>query len=92
MKDDFSFPVSCAGITVMVLVRDHTVTLRDVEGVVTTGIWDAGRYVRYARSQALADVVPPALLDAIDLRLRERLRAPGKHTERIPPAGHSKHR
>lgn len=71
MKEEFSFEEGYAGKTVTVHVKKTTVLLHDDTGLITSGLWDAGGYVRYARSSEVAALVHPFLLDKIDQKCRQ---------------------
>jgi hypothetical protein len=70
-----------------VKVKGTVVSLHDSAGLVAAGVWDAGRYVRYARSQEIP--APPQILDEIDRELRQRLRIKGVQARVNPPRGSS---
>ncbi len=90
MKEEFSFEEGYAGVTVTVRVRKTTVELHDATGLVTSGLWDAGGYVRYARSHDVAELVHPFLLDKIDQKLRKYIAVKGTMPERVPPPGNAR--
>lgn len=78
MKDDFEFEVRRQGCFLRVVVCGVTVTLKDDrDGIVAAGVWDTGKYVRYARSHMLAEIIHPTVLDEIDRELRARITLPG---------------
>jgi hypothetical protein len=67
---------------VHVIVDGHAVVLYNSTGIIASGRWDAGKYVRYPKSQSLQ--VPPQLLDEIDRELRLRMTIKGLQ-ERVDP-------
>lgn len=85
--ENFDFRVSAdlprgERVFMQVFVKGTLVSLRDSSGQVASGVWDAGKYVRYIRSQELP--LPPQLLDEIDKELRIRLRAKGLQARASP--------
>lgn len=77
MKEYFQFemvvkiPHCSAPLRISVVVDGATVTLSDARGRFARGVWDAGHYVRYPRSQQMP--VHPQLLDDVDAELRIRM-------------------
>lgn len=74
----------------MVHVRKTTIEIYDTSGLVTSGLWDAGGYVRYARSHEVAELIHPALLDKIDQKCRKYIALKGTMPERVPPPGNAR--
>ena len=89
MRENFDFraktiPVNTTmPLSVQVLVRGTTIRLQGTSGRLASGVWVAGRYVRYPRSQELC--IHPALLDEVDRQLRLRMTAQGLHLRSDPP-------
>ena len=90
MKDEFQFSEGYAGKTVTVHVKKTTIMLHDETGFITSGLWDAGGYVRYARSSEVAALVHPFLLDKIDQKCRKFIALKGTMPERVPPPGNAR--
>lgn len=90
MKEEFQFSEGYAGKTVMVHVKKTTIMLHDTSGLITSGLWDAGGYVRYARSHEVAELVHPFLLDKIDQKLRKYIAVKGTYPVRVPPPGNAR--
>ena len=67
-----------------VVVHRDVVTVHDVKSLkrLAAGIWDAGGYVNYPRSQELC--IHPVLLDEVDLQLRKRMTTPGRKAKATP--------
>lgn len=74
----------------LVHVRKTTVLIHDTSGLLTSGLWDAGGYVRYARSHDVAGLVHPFLLDKIDLKCRKYIAVKGTYPKRVPLPGHAR--
>lgn len=90
MKENFSFdawahlPDKTRSEKVHVVVKGAAVGIHTMGGrLIAAGIWDAGKYVRYPRSQDVP--LPPQLLDEIDLELRRQMTTKGVQLRVDPP-------
>lgn len=70
-------------LSIQVVVKGASISLHGTAGRLASGVWDAGRYVRYTRSQELC--IHPALLDEVDSQLRRRMTTQGLQRRVDPP-------
>jgi hypothetical protein len=68
---------------VHVVVKGTVVTLYGAKSRLCAGIWDSGGYVRYANATQLD--VHPAILDQVDLKLRQKMTTKGDVFRVHPP-------
>lgn len=89
MQENFEFHVRAEiphltrSVEVRVQVRGTTITIYGATSRLAAGEWDSGNYVRYASSSKLE--VHPAILDAVDTALRQRMTRKGVQLRCDPP-------